>query len=213
MKSVLKKLFAPVALALALVGCAENPQDIAAKPAIIDAMVQNSLDICQTGPVNPDKAAYETRLRSILKDNRTTTLQEMQKHNVTVCLDQRLSHQKHGFWDEGITAVFYNNQNESGIVSLWDNGQPPENDSFWHYDARDRGYENIGRLAQRFRDPDIGVKASDTVLYAGVESCGKNCSSVHWHIPKNFDQATLRQNPELAKPPVPLPVVPPKPAS
>lgn len=211
MASILKKIFAPVALALAMVGCAENPQDVAAKPPIINALVQNSLEVCNTGPVNAGTADYEARLRSILADNRTSTLKEMQKHNVTVCLDQRLAQQKHGFWDKGIVATFYNNRNESGIISLWDNGQPPQNDSLWHFNARDWGSTDIGKLAKRLREG--GVSPSDTVLYAGTESCGKNCMTVNWHIPQNFDQDTLRQNPELAKPPAPLPLAAPKPAA
>ncbi|TAL30570.1 MAG: hypothetical protein EPN97_12195 [Alphaproteobacteria bacterium] len=212
MKSVLKKLFAPVALALALTGCAENPQDIAARPAIVDAMVQNSLDICQTGLVNADKAAYETRLRTVLNDvGRTSSLKEMQNHNLTVCLDQRLVHQNLGFWDQHVKAVMYRDGDKGGIVSLYDDGRAPGEVGFWSAkpSAYSWGARDISRLAAKFQDGKISEK--DNLMYAARESCGKHCSDIYWRTPASFDKDTQAKNPELAKPPVPLPVQ--KPAS
>lgn len=208
MKSVLKKLFAPIALALALTGCAESPQDAAARPAIVDAMVQNSLDICQTGPVHADKAAYETRLRTVLNDvRRTSSLKEMQNQNLTVCLDQRLSTQQRGFWDQRIRAAMYKNGDNGGIISLYDDGRAPS-EIGWSLspNAYQWGARDISRLAAKFQDGKISKQ--DNLMYAGVESCGKSCSDIYWRTPDRFDKDTQAKNPELAKPPAPLPVKP-----
>lgn len=209
MASVLKKFFAPVALAatvLGLAGCGESPQDIAAKPAVVQQMVENSASICQTGPMHADSAAYAERLTKVLSGANLSSLKTLQDKKITVCLDQRLENQNVSFWSGRMRGVFYPTANGGGIMTFNDDGRQPSETSFWSPgDAYFRGSEAVNRLADKANDGALPGPGG----YMDVHLVGKG-SWPHWYN-ANTNSGTLSQNPQLQQPPVKAPAI--KPAS
>ncbi|MBI1215854.1 MAG: hypothetical protein GC185_08560 [Alphaproteobacteria bacterium] len=197
----MKKIVPSLMVAFALAGCAENPQDVARKPEVVSTMVEASADMCQTGPVHADAAAYKARLEHVLMKVRTADLETLQKEKITVCLDQRLAHENTGFWDAHARAVYYNGKGPEGkILSLTDDGKQPEEAGFWHTGystAYYRDGEMIRTLAKRIRNGDVAPQGEK--MYAGL--MGKY-NAVYWRAAHKFDQGTIAKNPQLEKPPV-----------
>ena len=214
MASVLKKFFAPVALGaaiLGLAGCGESPQDIAAKPAVVQQMVENSASICQTGPVHGDAAAYKERLTTVLSGANLSSLKTLQSKNITVCLDQRLENQSTGFWTGYSRGVFYPAANgQGGVMTYNDDGRQPSENTFWTTgDAYHRGSEAVNRLAEKASAGELPGPGG----YMDVHLVGKG-SYPHWYN-INTNSGVLKLNPQLQQPPVKAPVAAPsiKPAS
>lgn len=209
MPSMLKKIFAPLALAgavLGLAGC-ENAQDIAAKPAVIQQMVDNSLSVCQTGPINSAPAQYSQRMSNMLSGVRTDHLKTLQSHHVTICLDQRLQDQKpgDGFWDARTEGVFYPAKDGGGIMTYRDNGKQPAEETFWHGNPLNYyGSSATGALARHIENSDLPPGMLKAEIY------GSKSHYAEWNTVKS-GKGVIAANPQLVQPPVKAPGV--KPAS
>ena len=207
MASMLKKIFAPVALGaaiLGLAGCGETPQDLAAKPAIVQQMVENSASICETGPVHADKAAYEARLTKVLSRATTADLKTLQDKNITVCLDQRLGSQSTDFWHGRVYGAFYPGKDGGGIMTYRDNGMQPEESGFWSGNpAFYRGSYAVDRFASSLNNGKISATTPSTVQLYGKGS------TPYWHAANTEDGSAMQRTPQLQQPPLKAPAVRP----
>lgn len=203
MKNNLKKIFALATLGLVLAGC-ESSADKARKPEVADAMVEQSVAACETGPVNGSPEQYAQRLRNILMDTRTADMDLLRQNNITVCLDQRLANQNNGWLDRRMEGVFYNNGGKGSVLTLWDNGKGP---SFWSKDASDWGSRLIHNFAYEVRKGRI--QSTDAhwygYEYSYTTSCGKDCTTtnydVDWTRERRFDKDTIRKNQDIIQVP------------
>lgn len=208
MASMLKKIFAPLALAgavLGLAGCGENPQDAAAKPVVVQQMVNQSLATCETGPVHADSAAYAERLGKVLSTARFSSLKTLQDHKVTVCLDQRLAKpQQTGFWYSRINGVYTPSKDGGGIMTYRDNGMQPSESGFWvRNPAYYRGYDAVNALARKFNAGTVPANGNMTVQLYGKSNYAS------WSKASTAPGAAINQNPQLQQPPVKAPAVKP----
>lgn len=200
-----KRIVAPLALAFAAVGLAgcENAADIAAKPAIVNQMVENSVSICQ--PATPaDAAAYASRLRAALDAARPSDLRTLQDSKITVCLDQRLTAQNTGFWDTRAQgALFENTDGKGGVATIWDNGRQPEDAGFFHTSAAGYSGYIIHAFASHLRNGDVkpGARwyAYDSSTSDGNGGYYQDSSA---RPEAKFDKDTLAKNPFLKTAPV-----------
>ncbi len=200
--STLRKIFAPLALAaatLSLAGCGETPEQLAAKPAIVQQMVENSESLCQTGPVHSGQAAYAERLTHMLNSATTSSLKTLQDHHVTVCLDQRLVNQQHGFWNFADKGVYYPSADGKNIMTYADDGrQPSESGFFSSNPAFFRGGTAVNRLADKI-NAGKAPGASQGVMTVTLRGKG---SYPYWNPASTSPTSTLNMTPQLKAPPL-----------
>lgn len=193
------KVIACLVLPFTLAACGESALEKAAKPPVIEEMVKSSLAVCETGPKNPSNEDYAARLRAIMMETNTADLKTIGDNKITVCLDQRLSGQVNGMWDMRIDGIFYNTSGQK-VISIWDNGKnPDEKRGFLEMSSSSYGNNMLARIADGIRSGD--VSGNDKVLLAGRYSCGKACTTTRWKTRQDFDQGSIRKNPELLSPP------------
>lgn len=203
-----KLLLLPLAAALLLTGCSEPPEDAARKPQVVEQMVQNSLEICQPGAINPSGAQYAERLRDVLNDVYTTKLETLNNKGIVVCLDQNIEKpQDTGFWGRPVKAVFHNAAKDGaqgGVLAVFDNGVQPQDASFWS--GTGDSYNFRARLVSRFADKvSNGEVTSHTGNWYGYayRSGGKHRSThINWYGSAEMKQETLAKNPQLQQAPV-----------
>ena len=194
----LKKIAVPLALVFSLAAC-ESGQDIARKPGVAESLIENSAAKCETGPINGNKMQYSSRLRKILMDTPTKDLERLKDNGITICLDQRLSHQRNDLFDSRIDGIFYNN-NSIPVVSLWDDGKMPGESGFFSLKSYDYGDINLENLSDKISDNK--VPAQGTYMYSSRYNCGKSCIRSQWRSAPDFDQDSIAKNPELKSPPL-----------
>lgn len=183
----------------------ESDEDKATKPAVIEQIVENALDVCS----NNDSAVVTPRMQDILKNVKTKHLRTLRDNNVSVCLDTRLPDQKNGFFDREMQGIYYSGvlSSDSGsltsIVSLWDNGQPVSEDGFFKKDASDRGAEMVTSFAKAVSKHGLPKQGEHKIAGLYTYSCGKNCTrtEIRWKSIESFDRDTVRKNPLFERPP------------
>jgi hypothetical protein len=184
---------------IAMLSRCESKADVARKPTLVDGMVNNSINVCRVVSKENPKHSYEERLRYVLKDTFSQSMDTLNKQGINVCLDMRLKDQKTGFFGKDIIGIYY-----PGIkqVSLYDNGSSAT--AWFSRAVGDRGRDSLEDLAEKIDAGEIDVSKT---WYAATYSCGKNCTEVRWKSQDDFDQSTLEKNPELASPPgAPVPI-------
>jgi hypothetical protein len=208
-----KLLLVPLAASFMLAGCMESKEEIARKPDVVAQMVENSASICEKGPVNGTDAQYKERLTEVLSRARTVQLEALQKNGITVCLDQRLDHQKSGFWDGPSHSVFYNNGKGGGVAAIYDNGTQPKDASFWKGDAYDWGGVAVDYLGDMAKNGKITAESGNWHGYTYTISTGKSSSTHYgWAKTDKFNEGAETKNPQLTHPPLVKPAAQ-KPAS
>jgi hypothetical protein len=184
-----------LAFALAAAGC-DTAQEKAAKPGIIDDIVRTSVELCERGAVGADEYAYASRLRAVLEDVSGHALKIVNEKGVTVCLDQRLPGQVDGFFDRRIHAIYY--PQPAPVMSIWDTGTLGGWTSLSE-DARSYGDTAIEKLASAIEDGEASTHAP---MYVGRYSCGKSCTTTRLKAAEDFDQDSIRNNPQLQNAPL-----------
>jgi hypothetical protein len=206
--STLRKIFAPLALAaaaLSLAGCGETPAQLAAKPAIVQQMVENSESVCQTGPLHSGQADYAERLTHMLNSATTSSLKTLQDHHVTVCLDQRLMNQNHGFWDLSVKGVYYPSADGKNIMTYADDGRSPSESGFWSSNpAFFRGPTSVNRLADKINAGKV-PGASEGLMTVTLQGKG---SYPYWNPASTSPKSALNATPQLRTPPLAAPAKP-----
>jgi len=191
-----KKVASALMLAFTIAACGESPEDIAAKPAVVGALIEDSLQNCNTGPVNADAASYTNRLRPVLMSVSTQNLKTLQENSTTICLDQRLAVQDLG-GGKRINGVFYNQDPQSSVVGVWDNGKSSEEAGFFEMTAEQNGSTLLRKLAEAVRDG----KVSGQLMYGAKYRSGKSYYT-KWKSPEDFNQDSISRNPVLKTPPL-----------
>lgn len=184
-KSLLVLAFASVAL----VGC-ESRADRARKSDVADPMVTESVRIEKDAD-----AGYADRLREVLMHTNTKDLETLRDAGITVCLDKRMVDQKYGFFDQPMYGIYYIKEK---IVTIYDD---PDAGFLRNTTAGSYGGSALKNLARTIRDGK--VNPNDTYMFAALY--GSKSRSVRWKSSEDFDQATIRKNPDLLKPPVAKP--------
>jgi hypothetical protein len=199
MKNPLKTLAAPLLAAFTVSACAESDFDKYRKPELIEHLVNMTRQTCDmTEPAQRD-ATYETRLRTVLQDTSSSALDVFIKNDIAICLDHRLPEQNSSFWNRRIDGVFYNQAEKTPIVALWDNGMVNKGLHFLEVDTLDYGSTMLQKFAESYKDGDISPR--DHFAFAGRYSCGKSCTKTKWKTEQDFDQDSLRENPQITNPP------------
>lgn len=204
-----KKTIAPLILAFAavagLTGC-ENAADVAAKPATINQMVENSVSVCQPALLG-NSAAYAARLNAALDAARPSDLRTLKDNHITVCLDQRLDNQNLGFFDTRAQGVLTENASGTGgAATIWDNGTQPQDAGFFHSSAASHSNYIIHAFASHLRDGDVkpGQRwyAYDTTTSDGNGNTYEGSSA---RPEAEFDKDTRAKNAFLQESPVKAP--------
>jgi hypothetical protein len=176
---------------------------------VVQQMVENSISVCQTGPVNSAPAAYAERLTKVLNDVPTSSLKTLQQKNITVCLDQRLQTQKDGFWESTVSGVFYPGKDGGGIMTWRDNGMQPAQEGFWNSNPSSYyGSDAVDKLAQEARNGKLPGPGG----YMTGDVYGSKSHYADWDRATTVKGA-LATNPQLQQPPVKAPAPAVKPAS
>ncbi len=191
----LKTLVPSLAFAFGVVATScESKSDTARKPALVDSLVTQSIQLCDTAQVVSNAApyAYAARLRKLLLECKTQDLATLKDHNIAIAFDRRLSDQKLGLFDKEMYAVFYNNKGHGGTLALWDDGQA-ETGIF-----RNKHYryvsETVEKLADQVRE---GVPADMTAGIAERVLSGRrayNNYKIVWRRDNDFDKDTRQKN-------------------
>lgn len=203
MKNTYEKIGASLIIAFSLAGCGESKIDIARKPELVTAMVSDSMSKCKINEPAIRDSDYETRLRSVLLETKSASLDYIKANSITVCLDARIPNQKIGFWDHRVDAVYYGGQTNR-VIGLWDNGMAGEGRSLLHQDTTDYDSNFLNKFSEYANDGDF--KLTDHFAFGGRYSCGKGCITERWKAEGDFDNDTITKNPELLKSPVELAV-------
>lgn len=187
-----RKAVTGVMLALAafnMAACTSSPQEQAAHQDAVESAVSLSMQKCdRTGGVNNSRDAYNLRLRQVLENTSTKTLQEFSSRDIAFCLDQRLVAQQGG--GKHIRSIFYGAE---GIVTMPDNGMAKkEGDWFQDNPAFSTSISPQKLLSKLSSQPEL---AKD-VLIAGRYRSGKH-RTTRWKPAAQFSQASIRNNPQL----------------
>lgn len=194
MKVSFKKSLLVIAFAsAALMGC-ESRADKERKPSVADPMVTESVKI-----EKDVDAGYADRLREVLMHTNTKDLETLRDAGITVCLDKRLPDQETGAFDRPIYGVYYI---KDKIVTIYDNPDA----GFLGRTADSYGSSELEKLASAIRDGDVNPNGNYMFAATYYVSTGKGgYTTVRWSDCGDFDQAAIRKNPDLLKPPVTKP--------
>ncbi len=201
--SILKAL-SPIFLLAILTGC-ESGEDVARKGGLIDGIVSNSLRQCDLQKNLPQEIPYEERLRTALGKARSTALDEVIETGTTICLDQRLSTLKTGFFDSNIRGVFYNNT-RNPVVTLWDDGKDPEQAGIFSTSVTSYSGNAVDKLKDSRPEPvhnplEEEQALENNIKLGAMHSCGKNCTTFKWKS-KTAHSSIVEKNPAIMSPPL-----------
>jgi hypothetical protein len=168
----------------------ESKADIARKPDLIADMVNHSIKVCQVENRADTKQTGMQRLDAVLRKTLTKEMDIIREQGITVCLDPRLGYQKLGYLDTRIEGVYHPKEK---LLMLYDNGRDVDSSGA----ATDRGPYTIEKLADDFK---LGKISLGQVWYASNTGSSKT-NKIVWKIAKDFDQDTIKANPQFARPP------------
>ena len=176
----------------AAIGFCESTEDLARKPELIDRVVEQSLRYADTQRHYEQDSTYEERLRQLLPNASSYSLDRLIEENVIVCLDQRLSRQNTGFWSTSIRAIFYNGD-EQKVLSLRDNGML--NPGFFDSDNLSYCSSIFNKTAEYILD-----RNNQSPVIAGYIA-GSKSKYFTWDSGRGF-KYEFERNPELREPPL-----------
>ena len=194
-----------LSLVFGLTACGEADFDLQRKPELVDLLMNRSMATCIMQKSELDQAPYQSRLKDVLMETKSTALDFMKSNGITICLDQRLSNQETGFFSYEAQGVYYPKQK---IVSLWDNGKV-EAQAPWYgtKTATDNGPTFLNRFANNtfggfFSDYSSVKNVNDFMLAHKYRCCGKHASTHYdWETASDAG-GILTANPALQVPPV-----------
>ena len=127
MADITKQLVAFFIAATVFGGVAQGADhDFLSKQDVIARIIDDSIQRCDPQTQYHSVDPYGARLASALKTSGDEALRNLLKNKITVCLDQRLSHQNTGAWYElnhnPLYAGYYS-RNGHKVLTFWDNGK------------------------------------------------------------------------------------------
>ena len=183
---------------IAVMSRCETKTNRARKPELAEDLVDHAQGICLVVDTPKPEIDYYGRLRTVLNNTFSNSMDVIKQFNIAVCPDIRLSKQNNGFFDKGIIGMYYPRDR---VVSIYDNGNSVG--KFWTSSATDHGNEVVEKLAERLQD---GTASTDQPMFAARYSyrCGRRCTRTvtEWRSINNFDRDTIAKNPELFVPPI-----------
>lgn len=164
----------------------ETEEELAQKPALVDAIIANATARCEKQNLLTEKSPYESRLRDALNDAHFKSLDTLAYHRVTICLDQRHNPLSKGLISKDFYAGYYNN-NGDPVVTLRDDGYANKEAGFLSRKIDKYSGEALNKLARHFpRAKALPGGMSFAVEYK--ESCGEDCTRrfVDWTRPEKL---------------------------
>lgn len=192
--SGLSLAFAAVVLAVSYFFSRESAADVKKKPDLIAATLNRTNAICIKYDKENAEQSYGSRMKSVLKDTRTSALEILSEKGVSVCLDTRLiDQQRTRFFGSGRATAVYNTA--SKVLTIQDNGITT--DSFWGENVKGIGKDNLEALSKA---PEI-LNDDSGYVYGAFRRCGYKCRAHHtvWRlIPTDL----LSDNLWMGEPPI-----------
>ena len=194
-------------LVFGLAACGESSIDLQRKPELVDLLVDRAVATCQMQQSELDQAPYANRLKDVLFEAPTKTLDYFKDNNITICLDKRLNDQHNGFFTTDAKAIYYPSEK---TLTLWDNGKAEGQKWFYESTAASRGYKYLNEFPEQFGGWFSDYKSVNDIQrpmigYSYSASCGKNCTTTRYAW-ENMDDFMLSNaiadNPILSVPPV-----------
>ncbi len=177
-----------LALPLVLSAC-ESDEDIARKEGLADELIKSSTVSCDLQSEPPQTEHYTARLKSVLMDTMSKTLDFIIENDITVCLDQRLGSQSLGFFDYKADALFYP---ETKTLTLSDNG-----------DYADFHSDNLlSEFKRQYGDGELASINQLQMGYTYSRSRGKGRKTVHNWEDNAESKGAIENNPYLLTPPL-----------
>jgi hypothetical protein len=167
-----------VPLALMVTGCAPSPEDLARQETAITAMLNTSQNCPTIGQYAGGSAEHNARLRVVLSNAWTGSVETLNARGTMVCLDRAFSTAQ-GDAYRPLTGVYHQSTN---MARLWDDSSPMTADSYPN--TVRYGYKAINRLASRFESGEHG----DAV--AKWARSGKHSKSSKWRDPDGWGDIT-----------------------
>lgn len=180
----------------------ESDADIARKPDVVQRIVDKSTQDCDLQAAFGNAAGYSQRLKQILMNTRTKALDTYADNDISVCLDQRLSHLQKGFFDSTVYATYHNNGQKT--VTLWDNGKLSGEEGLFHTSITDWSDDALEKLAGDIRTnsiPQDGIMVAKTY----TTNTGKTTTThLGWYGKGDWGMpsGTLHKNPDILTPPL-----------
>lgn len=174
----------------------ESDEDLARKPALVDAVISNSLARCDLQAQFSQSSSYEDRLREALMKTESKSLDYVLEQGVTLCLDQRLgqAHEVAGTWDLSAHALYYPKEK---VISLFDNGNDRDHAGMLETTAASYSHKAIDDFEYEYSETNIDRFNSVMIgRYIG----GK---TPHFSWDEDAtDYAVIEKNSELLTPPL-----------
>lgn len=170
----------------------ETKEDVDRKPQLAQLTLDFSAAAC--GYPDASGANYKARLRPLLMEAYSSTLESINNMGVAVCLDRRLGNQHSGFADATIYGAYYNGKFPS--ISLWDNGVAFSDSGPFTSSAYTYGAQTLDAFVKRVNDRTISL--TDNFDLAG--RYGGKSKYMDWERPADFDQDSLRKNRAILTP-------------
>ena len=180
------------------------------KQEVIARIIQDSIHRCDSQTQYHSVAPYGARLATALKTSGDEAIRNILNNKITVCLDQRLSHQKKGAWYEfnhnPLYAGYYS-QNGRKVLTLWDNGKAGASNIFEAF----RGENNSAQSDQAIDgifEKSLEKKGNLTPLFAVTSSPlgkffeGRDKRLYAYWAPSSDLKEEMDANPSLITPPI-----------
>jgi len=201
-KSYTRKAMSIAALFLAAVsvtGC-ESENDIARKPALSNALIQNALKNCDLQ--GDESALYSIRLREVFMNSYARSLDYLRKNDITVCLDKRLIKQDDKHWYESTIRGFFYNQAQHLVVTLYDTGKTSDETGIFDESIVPFASDALDRMEDNFTDYDFKIAGNPPFLSGYRISCGKGCMTSKWYDDNAIHDARWHKVGDMTKPPL-----------
>lgn len=178
-------------------GC-ESKADKDRKPQLVENLVKRSIETCDTGTYVAGAMPYADRLRKVLMECNSSSLDVFIKHDIAIVLDQRLSTQENNFFvDRRMDAVFYNRGDSLASVSLWDDGT--DGDGILNMSPSNHNADALNKLASHIVDNDINAETK-VAIASQYSTGGKYATySTGWKSAADFNSSTTKKNDVLLK--------------
>lgn len=180
--------------AFALAGCSveRTPEQQAAHNASLSALTEGAQPRCA---INTDDHTYHERLRHVLNNQSTDTLQALVARDIAICLDPRLTTRQGS--GRRIEMVFYG---AARVVSIPDNGKAYDSEA-WSQDnpAFHAHSTMLNRLVSHLNAGEVSDSATS---YGTSRKPHKRSRRYYWKDINEMGADRLRQNPWLHSAPV-----------
>jgi hypothetical protein len=213
--AIIKQLVAFFIAATFFGGVAQGADhDFLSKQDVIARIIKDSIQRCDPQTQYHSVDPYGARLASALKTSGKEPLRNLLENKITVCLDQRLSHQNTGAWYElnhnPLYAGYYS-RNGHKVLTLWDNGKAEASNIIYGFIDALRGELNNTQSDQAIDgifEKSLEKKGNLSPLFAVLSSPlgkffeGRDKRLYAYWTPSSDLKEEMDANPSLITPPI-----------